>query len=547
MQKDRVAEYLAGEHWRIKENSNTATTSYAGLINFVAGAAVAEHILEHKLPKRIAERHRTGDFHIHDLGNGLVPYCAGWDLQSLLLCGFLGPYHKERPAKHFDSALQQLGTFLLTLQGEWAGAQAVNSFDTLLAPFIRHDNLSYREVKQRIQNFVCLVNAPVRVGQTAFTNITFDCVCPKDMRQRPVVIGGEPHPDWTYDEFLPEMRMINRAFLETMVEGDANGRTYTFPIPTYNITADFDYESEDAKLLFEVTGKYGIPNFQNFVNSDLDPSDTRSMCCRIQLNLKEIRKKVGGLFGAGDKTGAVGVVTLNIPRLAYQHKGDPEGFYKAMDGLLDDAVEMLTLKREWVTQNFEQGLMPYSRIYLDDLSRHFSVIGVIGLHEASLNFMGQGIGTPEGKQFASEVLQHLISRTQEVQERTGVLYNVEGVPGEGTSYRLAKSDKAHYPDIITAGDEVPYYTNSTHLPVGYTDDIFEAALHQDSLQSLYTGGTMFHGYLGEQIEDPALVGRIIRRLCERTRMPYMTLTPTYSICPVHGYIPGAHHECPFDK
>ena len=541
MSKDRVAEYLAKQDWRIQENAN-AGYSYPSLMNYVAGAGIAEHILKSELPERISKHHQSGDFHIHDLSNGIIGYCAGWEFRRLLLMGWCGPGHKERPARHFDSALNQLATFLLTMQGEWAGAQAVNSFDTLLAPFIRKDALDYKQVKQCIQNFVCLINAPVRLGQCAFTNISLDWLCPEDLADTPVIIGGEQDDELTYADFQPEMDMINRAFLEVMRDGDAEGRTYTFPLPTYNITRGFDYHSENARLLFEVTGKYGIPNFQNFVNSDLKPSDVRAMCCRLQLDISDM-PKVGGLFGAGSQTGSIGVVTLNMPRLGYLSK-DRQDFMNRLDSLLTDAVEYLEIKRRVVQRSFDTGLVPHSVIYLDSLDNHYSTIGVIGMHEMCRNLLGVGIDSEEGKAFSMEVIQWLANKCTAFRRITGHRYNVEGVPGEGCSHRLAKLDKSKYPDIITAGEGAVYYTNSSYLPVGHTDCIFEAMQHQDALQQCYTGGVVFHAFIGEQIEDPDVVGALLKKLCEQSTLRYITLTPTYSVCPEHGYIAGEHTRCP---
>lgn len=551
MSKDRVEEYLGKRDWRIQENANS-NYCYQSLISHVAGAAIAEHTLETVYPEYIAEMHRSGDLHIHDLSNGIIPYCAGWSFMDLLLKGFQGGPGRLRsaPAKHLDSVLAQLMNFLITLQGEWAGAQAINSFDTFLAPFVRADNLTYEQVRQDIQRFVFMLNTGMRLGQASFTNITLDWNCPKDLKDTPVIIGGEPHEEWTYGDFPEEMAMVNRAFLEVMLEGDADGRIFSFPIPTYSMTPEFDWESENALLLFRAAGRYGLPYFQNFISSDRDPSEVRSMCCRLQLSLKDLRHKGGGLFGSGDKTGSLGVVTLNLPRIALRvhlEGGGKEAFYEDLDGVLHAAVESLEIKREVVTRNFENGLMPYSKIYLGTLDNHFHTIGTIGMHEMCMNFLRKGIETEEGREFALEVLDHIRGRLQDLQENTGHLYNLEGVPGEGTSYRLAKRDEEIYGDRgYYSGKGTPYYTNSSQLPVGYTDDLFEALQHQDELQCSYTGGTVFHAYLGEHIDDPATVGRLIRKVFENFKMPYFSLTPTFSICPVHGYIPGDHETCPYE-
>jgi len=546
MSKDRVEEYLGKRDWRIQENANS-NYCYQSLISHVAGAAIAEHTLENVYPKEIADLHRDGSMHIHDLSNGIVPYCAGWSFMDILLKGFEGGPGRLRsaPAKHLDSILAQLMNFLITLQGEWAGAQAINSFDTFLAPFVRADNLTYEQVRQDIQRFVFMLNTGMRLGQASFTNVTLDWNCPKDLKDTPVIIGGEPHDEWTYGDFPEEMAMINRAFLEVMLEGDADGRIFSFPIPTYSMTPDFDWKDENARLLFLATGKYGLPYFQNFISSDRDPSEVRSMCCRLQLSLMDLRHKGGGLFGSGDKTGSIGVVTLNLPRIGYLAK-DKEDFRARLGSLLDSAMQALELKRGEVSKNFENGLMPYSKIYLGTLDNHFHTIGTIGMHEMCMNFLGKGIETEEGRAFALEVLEMIRERLQEFQEKTGHLYNLEGVPGEGTSYRLAKEDRDRYPEMYTSGTEVPYYTNSSQLPVGYTDDLFEALRHQDELQCAYTGGTVFHAYIGEQVEDPETVGNLVRKVFEHFRMPYFSLTPTFSICPVHGYIPGDHETCPYD-
>jgi ribonucleoside-triphosphate reductase len=451
---------------------------------------------------------------------------------------------ESAPPKHFRTALGQMVNFLGTLQHEWAGAQAFSSFDTYLAPFVRNDGLNQKQVKQMIQEFVFNLNVGSRWGcQTPFTNITLDWRVPEDLRDEHVVLGGKLLDD-TYDEYQEEVNMINKAFIEVMMEGDKNGRVFTFPIPTYNITRDFDWDSENSSLLFEMTGKYGLPYFQNFVNSDLRPGDVRAMCCRLQLNLKELRKKTGGLFGFGESTGSIGVVTINMPRIGYLSK-DEDDFFGRLERVMTLAKTSLEIKRKIVNRNMEKGLLPYTKRYIGHLNHHFSTIGLIGMNEACLNFLGQNIGTKDGKEFAIKTLKFMRKKLVEFQNETGHIYNLEATPGEGTSYRLAKIDKKKYPNIITAGNGAPYYTNSTHLPVDFTDDIFEALNHQDDLQVLYTGGTVFHGYIGERIESGEACGLLIRRIAHNYRLPYFTITPTFSICPVHGYISGEHFTCPF--
>lgn len=702
-----IDEYLNHEDWRVNENSN-AGYSYASLINHISGAMLARYTLKNLYPREIANAHINGDFHIHDLSAGIVGYCAGWSLRDILLKGFVGGTGRpaSKPAKHLDSALLQLYNYLCTLQTEWAGAQAVNSFDTLLAPFVREDGLDEKEVKQKIQQFVFGLNSGVRLGQCVpittkclktdgtwvngdelkigdeivvfntrtcgfntdivthvtnkmyngklhryssnesfqfsvtpdhrviyyedkqlkikasdelvsgepilipavghvfrtydtfcydylefeeckidtedyngkvwcpttntgtfvakteddrifitgncpFTNVSFDWTVPEDMKDQPIIIGGE-FQDHTYSEYEKEMGMLNKAFLEVMLEGDGNGRIFSFPIPTYNITKDFNWDApEDSNeaLLFKVTGKYGTPYFQNFINSDLDPGQVRSMCCRLQLNLKELRKKTGGLFGSGDKTGSIGVVTINMPRLGYTSKnkaGEPnyDKFYRQLTRLLVLAKNSLELKRKEVWKNYQRDLMPYTKCYLPNLDSHFSTIGLVGMNECCLNLFGKDITTEEGQKFSKEVLTFINEKLKEFQEETGHIYNSEASPAEATSYRLARIDVKKYPDIITAGTDVPYYTNSTQLPVGFTDDLFEALDLQDDLQAMYTGGTVFHAYIGESIDDWNLVRDLVRRVASEYRLPYFSLTPTFSICPVHGYIKGNHPTCP---
>ncbi len=543
--QDLVSGYLGRDDWRVNENSNSGY-SYASLLNHVSGAVIANYTLANIYPQEIAEAHQNGDFHLHDLSCGIVGYCAGWGLRDLLERGFQGRGGRASaaPAKHFDTALGQIVNFLCTLQTEWAGAQAFNSFDTLLAPFVRRDALNYRQVKQAIQQFVFGLNIASRWGQTPFTNLTFDWVVPEDLRENPVIIGGQPQ-DETYGDFQAEMDLINRAFLEVMSEGDRDGRIFTFPIPTYNITRDFNWESENAKLLFSVTGKYGLPYFQNFINSDLNPGDVRSMCCRLQMDMRELRNKTGGLFGAGDQTGSIGVVTMNMPRLGYISKDEKE-FFARLDRLMELAKESLEIKRKVVNKYLEGDLLPYTKTYLANLEHHFGTIGLVGMNECCLNFLGCSIADPEGAEFARRTLVHMAEKIKDFQVSSGHIYNLEATPAEGTSFRLARIDRKLYPEIICAGTEQPYYTNSTQLPVGYTDDLFEALDMQAPLQQLYTGGTVFHAFIGERIDDPEQVASLVKRIATNYRIPYFTLTPSFSICPVHGYIPGEHENCPLE-
>ena len=545
--QDLVSSYIDHQDWRVNENSN-AGYSYASLLNHVSGAVIANYTLANVYPKEIADAHTNGDFHLHDLSCGIVGYCAGWSLRQLLTEGFRGRGGRASasPARHFDTALGQIVNFLSTLQTEWAGAQAFNSFDTFLAPFVRADKLTYDEIKQNIQSFVFGLNIASRWGQTPFTNLTLDWVVPEDLRDQEVLIGGELIPGTRYADYQPEMDQINRAFLEVMSEGDRDGRIFTFPIPTYNITKDFNWDSENAKLLFQVTGKYGLPYFQNFIDSDLNPGDVRSMCCRLQMDVRELRKKTGGLFGAGEQTGSIGVVTINMPRIGYLSKSEDE-FFARLDNLMRLAMESLEIKRKVVQRYLDADLLPYTKTYLGTLKNHFSTIGLVGMNEACLNFLGCSICDEEGHAFSVKVLEHMKAKIQDFQAATDHIYNLEATPAEGTSFRLARIDRKKYPDIICAGDTDPYYTNSTQLPVGYTDDLFEALDMQADLQSLYTGGTVFHAFIGEKIESPELVATLVKRIATNYRLPYFTLTPSFSICPVHGYIPGAHENCPLEK
>ena len=545
LEVDKIMDgYLNQLDWRVNENSNSGY-SLSGLMMHAAGSVVANYTLTKVYPKEIADAHRNGDFHIHDLSMGIAGYCAGWSLKQLLTEGFNGVEGKiaSSPPKHLETAVGQMVNFLGTLQNEWAGAMAFSSFDTYLAPFVRKDGLSYLQIKQAIQQFVFNLNVASRWGgQTPFTNITLDWTVPPDMKDEPAIIGGELM-EFTYGELQNEMDLINRAFIEVMVEGDASGRPFTFPIPTYNITEDFNWDSENATLLFDMTAKYGLPYFQNFINSDLNPSDVRSMCCRLQLNLKELKAKTGGLFGSGESTGSIGVVTINMPRIGYLAETKEE-FFEMLGGLMDLAKNSLEIKRKVVERNLENGLLPYTRRYLGHLNNHFSTIGLVGMNEALLNFMEKDIGSEEGRRFAVEILDFMRKKLERYQEETGHIYNLEATPAEGTSYRLARIDREKYPDIITAGRDEPYYTNSTQLPVKYTDDIFEALDLQDELQTLYTGGTVLHGFLGEALDNAETCKLLVKRIAENYRLPYYTISPTFSICKTHGYISGEHFKCP---
>ena len=544
-----VDQYVVKSDWRVRENSN-ANYALSGLQAHISGAVIAEYALRNIYPSEIGKAHRDGDLHIHDLGNGTFSgYCAGWSLHQLLEIGFGGIANvvSAKPAKHLNALLGQMVNFIGTLQNEWAGAQAFSSFDTYLAPFVAKDGLDYKKVKQSIQEFVFAANATSRWGnQVPFSNITLDWKVPEDMQNEHVLYGGKLLQDETYSDYQDEMDMINKAFIETLLKGDAKGRTFTFPIPTYNITKDFDWQSENAQLLFELTSKYGAPYFQNFINSSLKPTDVRSMCCRLQLNLKELEAKTGGLFGSGEKTGSVGIVTINMPRIGFNAKGDDEKFFGRLGHLMLLAKESLEIKRKEVSKNMEAGLLPWSKHYLGTLDYHFTTIGLVGMHEACLNFLGKGIETPEGKKFAEKALDFMRDELVEFQKETGHIYNLEATPAEGTSYRLARIDRRKFPNIITAGKKEPYYTNSTHLPVNYTDDIFEALQHQDALQTKYTGGSVLHGFIGEQISSYEACQKLVKKIAYNFKLPYYTITPTFSICPVHGYVKGEHFSCPIE-
>lgn len=548
-----IDQYLEKLDWQVNENSNMAY-SLQGLNNYIASEVSKTYWLNKVYPPEIREAHQSGALHIHDLGQ-LSVYCVGWDLMDLLQTGFKGAEGKveSSPARHFRSALGQIVNFFYTLQGEAAGAQAFSSFDTLLAPFIRYDGLDYAEVKQALQEFIFNVNVPTRVGfQTPFTNITLDLYPPDMYKDQPVIIGGEPQKE-TYSDFQAEMDMLNKAFLEVMIQGDAKGRVFTFPIPTYNITKDFDWDNPTIAHLWEATAKYGIPYFSNFVNSDMDPNDARSMCCRLRLDTRKLAARGGGLFGANPLTGSVGVVTLNLPRIGYLAT-DEEDFFARLLKTLNLAMSSLEIKRKILESYTESGLYPYTRFYLKNIKErfdqywknHFSTIGIIGMNEACINFFGKDIGTEEGQAFATHVMDYLRDRLIEFQELTSNNYNLEATPAEGTSYRLAVLDKRDYPDIISANpdEETPFYTNSTQLPVNYSDDVFEVLDKQDDLQSKYTGGTVLHIFGGERLEHGESVKKLVKTVCDNYRLPYFTFSPTFSICPDHGYLDGEQFECP---
>ncbi|QFY90522.1 ribonucleoside triphosphate reductase [Magnetovirga frankeli] len=542
-----INEYLERADWRVQANANQGY-SLGGLILNSSGKMIANYWLSHVYAPEIGQAHREGDIHIHDL-DMLAGYCAGWSLRTLLHEGLNGVPGKVEaaPPKHLSSAVGQIVNFLGTLQNEWAGAQAFSSFDTYLAPFIRKDRLDYEQVKQCIQELIYNLNVPSRWGtQTPFTNLTFDWVCPEDLREQIPVIGGVEMP-FSYGELQAEMDLINRAYIEVMSEGDAKGRAFTFPIPTYNMTPDFPWESENAERLFAMTAKYGLPYFQNFLNSELKPNMVRSMCCRLQLDLRELLKRGNGLFGSAEQTGSLGVVTVNCARLGFLHQGDQEALYAALDRLLELARNSLELKRKVIQRHMDAGLFPYTKRYLGTLRNHFSTIGINGINEMIRNFSQDqhDITSDWGHGFALDFLDHLRARMVEFQEETGHLYNLEATPAEGTTYRFAKEDRKRWPNILQAGsDEAPYYTNSSQLPVGHTDDPFQALAMQEALQTKYTGGTVLHLYLGERLSSADACKRLVRRSLENFRLPYITITPTFSICPTHGYLSGEHEFCP---
>ena len=544
--KKTVDNYLKINDWRVKENS-TVTYSVGGLILSNSGAITANYWLSEVYDEEIANAHRNGDLHLHDLSM-LTGYCAGWSLKQLIQQGLGIPGKiNSTPASHLSTLCNQMVNFLGIMQNEWAGAQAFSSFDTYLAPFVRVDKLSQKEVKQCIQSFIFGVNTPSRWGtQAPFSNITLDWTVPADLRDLPAIVGGKEQ-DFTYGDCQKEMDMVNKAFIEIMTEGDANGRGFQYPIPTYSITKDFDWsETENNRLLFEMTAKYGTPYFSNYINSDMEPSDVRSMCCRLRLDLRELRKKSGGFFGSGESTGSVGVVTINMPRIAYLSKTEDE-FYQRLDRMMDIAARSLKTKRTVITKLLDAGLYPYTKYYLGTFENHFSTIGLVGMNEACLNarWLRKDLTDPEAQEFTKAVLNHMRERLSDYQEKYGDLYNLEATPAESTSYRLAKHDRNRYPEIITANiNGTPYYTNSSHLPVGYTEDIFSALDIQDDLQTLYTSGTVFHAFLGEKLPDWRAAADLVRKIAENYKLPYYTMSPTYSVCHDHGYITGEHFTCP---
>ena len=545
--KEIVDNYLKVNDWRVKENS-TVTYSVGGLILSNSGAVTANYWLSEVYDEEIANAHRNADIHIHDLSM-LTGYCAGWSLKQLIQDGLGGVRGKitSSPAGHLSTLCNQMVNFLGIMQNEWAGAQAFSSFDTYLAPFVKVDNLSQKEVKQCIQSFVYGVNTPSRWGtQAPFSNITLDWTVPADLAELNCIVGGK-EMDFKYKDCKKEMDMVNKAFIDIMIEGDANGRGFQYPIPTYSITRDFDWsETENNKLLFEMTAKYGTPYFSNYINSDMEPSDVRSMCCRLRLDLRELRKKSGGFFGSGESTGSVGVVTINMPRIAYLAK-DEEDFYARLDKMMDIAARSLKVKRTVITKLLDSGLYPYTKHYLGTFANHFSTIGLVGMNEACLNakWIKKDMTSKEAQDFTADVLNHMRERLSDYQEMYGDLYNLEATPAESTAYRLAKHDKKRFPDIITANENgTPYYTNSSHLPVGYTEDIFSALDIQDNLQTLYTSGTVFHAFLGEKLPDWQAAATLVRKIAENYKLPYYTLSPTYSVCKTHGYITGEQYTCP---
>ena len=546
--KELVDSYVKATDWRVKENS-TVTYSVGGLILSNSGAITANYWLSEVYDDEIAKAHKNADIHIHDLAM-LTGYCAGWSLKQLIKEGLGGVTGKitSSPASHLATLCNQMVNFLGIMQNEWAGAQAFSSFDTYLAPFVKADNLDYNQVKKCLESFIFGVNTPSRWGtQAPFSNITLDWTVPADLADQKAIVGGK-EMDYTYGDCKKEMDMVNKAFIEIMIEGDANGRGFQYPIPTYSITRDFDWsETENNKLLFEMTSKYGTPYFSNYINSDMQPSDVRSMCCRLRLDLRELRKKSGGFFGSGESTGSVGVVTINMPRIAYLSANEDE-FFSRLDHMMDVSARSLKVKRTVITRLLDEGLYPYTKRYLGTFENHFSTIGLVGMNEACLNanWIGEDLTHKEAQEFTKKVLNHMRERLSDYQEKYGDLYNLEATPAESTAYRLAKHDKKRYPDIITAGscDGTPYYTNSSHLPVGYTDDVFSALEIQDELQTLYTSGTVFHAFLGEKLPDWKAAANLVRKIAENHKLPYYTLSPTYSVCSEHGYIAGEVYTCP---
>jgi len=539
-----IKDYINDQDWKVRENSNEGQVSFSGLNARISGEVLANFALNNLYSERIKKAHQSGEFHIHDLSYPIVGYCAGWSMENLLRKGFghVPNQVHSHPAKHLETATLHMVNYIGTMQAEFAGAQAFSSVDTFLAPFVRADHLSYQQVKQDIQKLVFGLNVPSRWGwQTPFSNLTFDWTVPEDLRNKKAIVGGK-ELDSCYSDYQAEMDLINRAFLELMIEGDQKGRVFTFPIPTYNLTRDFDWDSPNARLLFEATAKYGIPYFQNYIGTNLNPGDIRAMCCRLNLDMRELKRRPGNMWGAGDQTGSIGVVTINLNRLGYEAKSKEE-FFSRLREMMTLAKEALETKREVVNNMLERGLMPYTKVYLGHFENHFSTIGICGMHEACLNFLGQGIGTPEGKEFTIETMNFMREVLKDFQEETGHLYNLEASPAESTSYRLARLDREKYKNIYTSGtDQHPYLTNSTQLNVDATRDIFEALKHQTDIQPLYTGGTIFHAFLPEAI-DWQTCRRLVQKIAE-TRLPYFSITPTFSVCENHGYIRGEQRTCP---
>lgn len=546
--KDLLESYLKNLDWEVKNDANIHY-SFPGLMNYLSEQNIRKYALNELIPKKVAEAHRSGDIYIHDLGKHIIGYCAGWDIRKILKEGMSGVPDRctTGPAKHLLTALDHISRFILIVCNEWAGAQAVSSLDTFMAPFIEEDRLTYKQVKNNIQSFMYNLSISTRYGgQVPFSNITLDWTVPDDLKDEPVIIGGKPTKH-TYGEFQREMDMFNKALIEVYMEGDYAGQPFSFPIPTYNLTEDFDWDSENANLLFEMTAKYGNPYFQNFINSDLNPGDVRAMCCRLQMDMTELVKKTGGRWATGASTGSIGVIDINLPRIGYKTKGSKNKFMNELDKMLDIAKEGLESKRELVEKNMNQGLTPYTKQYLGTMDRHFSTISIIGMNEALLNFNDKDLTDSEGIEFSKEVLKHILDKLVEFQKETGNLYNLEAAPNESACYNIALKDKKKFPDIVTAGDKEPYYTNSTQLPVDHTDDVFEALDLQDPLQSTYTGGTVFHAFLGERLADGEGCKQLVKKIAENYKLPYFSITPTFSICPKHGYIAGEASECPHNN
>lgn len=542
--EETIDGYLGRTDWRVKENSNEQF-SFSGLLLYTSGRLLANHNLNHMYTPSIAEAHKKGEVHIHDLSYGVVAYCAGWSLKNLLLRGFGGVPGKVdcKPAKHMGTVVHQMVNFIGCLQMEFAGAQAFSSVDTFLAPFVKADEMTYKEVKQCVQQLVFSLNIPSRWGsQYPFSNLTFDWTVPEDMKEEKAIVGGKGQ-EFTYGDCQKEMDLINKAFLEVLIEGDAAGRIFSFPIPTYNLTKDFNWDSPNVELLFDLTAKYGTPYFQNYIGSNLNPNSVRAMCCRLNMDLTQLMNRPGGMWGAGDNTGSIGVMTINMNRIGYEATNE-EVFFDILERRLNICRDALEIKRGVIEKNLENGLMPYTKTYLGHFMNHFSTVGLVGMHECCINFMGRGIETPEGKEFTIKVLNFMRDKLQRFQEETGNLYNLEATPAESTSYRLARLDRKYYPQVITSGDDVPYLTNSTYLPAEHTEDVFEAVSHQNDIQPLYTGGTMFHTFLGERVSSGESCKNLVKKIAENTRLPYFSITPTFSICADHGYINGEVYECP---